>query len=202
MSFARSLVVVAGLAVLAVLTGCAEPVKTPTAYKKWNAKDGLFAVQYPENWNASGGGNHGVQWAEFKKGPCVITVDSNVSGSVIADIAESTNPGGDGEPIDPKVAEKMAPAAKSHEWVKNMDPTRFEKFKNYKEEEPTVIKPPVGEGRKSLFTAGSLKGYRITIPTRDKALIIFAYGPAKDWSKLQGAYDKIFDEMEIGNPEN
>jgi hypothetical protein len=200
-----SLVVVVGLALLGTLAGCTEPVKAPTAYKKWNAKDGTFACEYPEDWKADGGGSHGVQWAEFKKGPCVISVDTNVSGSVVADIAGSTDPGslgGEEEPIDPKIAEQNAPAAAAHDWIKNSDQTRFEKFKGYKEEEPVKITPPVGEGRKSLFTATTggrkVKGYRITIPTNKKAIIVFAYGPEKDWSKLQGAYDKIFDGMEQG----
>jgi hypothetical protein len=196
--------VVVGLALLGTLAGCTEPVKAPTAYKKWNAKDGLFACEYPEDWKADGGGNHGVQWAEFKKGPCVISIDSNISGSAIAQGAEAFDPGTGGEegPIDPKQAEKMAPAAAAHDWIKNSDQTRFEKFKGYKEEEPVKITPPVGEGRKSLFTASTggkkVKGYRITIPTNKKAIIVFAYGPEKDWSKLQGAYDKIFDGMELG----
>lgn len=198
----RSFVVVLGLVVLGTALGCGEAVKTPTSFKKWNAKDGTFALEYPEGWSAEGGGSMGIQWAEFKKGSCAITIDTNVSGSVVADIAGSTpGLGGDGEPIDPKIAEKMAPAAVSHNWIKN-DETRFEKFKNYKEEEPTVIRPPLGEGRKSLFTASTgmskVKGYRITIPTNDKAIIIFAYGPEKDFGKVQAAYDKIFDGMQMG----
>jgi hypothetical protein len=194
---------VVGLAMLGTFAGCTEAVKAPTAYKKWNAKDGLFAMEYPDGWNAAGGGNMGIQWAEFKKGPCVISVDSNVSGSVVADIASNTGPdlGGEDAPIDPKVAEKLAPAAQAHDWIKT-DPNRFEKFGNYNEEEPVKIEPPIGEGRKSLFTATTggrkVKGYRVTIPTRDKAIIVFAYGPEKDWDKLQGAYDKIFNGMEMG----
>ena len=201
----RSVMLVLGLVMLGTLGGCAEAVKTPTSFKKWNAKDGLFACEYPEGWKADGGGNHGVQWAEFKKGPCVISIDSNVSGSVVADIAESTNPGFGGEEggeIDPKIAEQNAPAAKAHDYIKNSEPTRFEKFKNYKEEEPVKITPPVGEGRKSLFTATTggrkVKGYRITIPTNKKAIIVFAYAPEKDFTKVQGAYDQIFDKMEQG----
>lgn len=196
--------VLVGLALLGTLAGCGEAVKTPTSFKKWNAKDGLFAVEYPENWEAKGGGNHGIQWAEFKKGSCVISIDSNVSGSVVADIAGNANSGFDGdEPIDPKIAEKLAPAAAAHSWIRKEE-ARFENYKKYNEEEPTVINPPIGEGRKSLFTASTggrkIKGYRITIPTNDKAIIIFAYGPEKEWGKLQGAYDQIFDKMEHGTP--
>ena len=195
-----------GLAAAILLAGCSESVQTPTSYKKWNAKDGLFAVEYPEGWKADGGGKQGIQWAKFKKGSCIITIDTNTSGSVVADIVASGPGGGDdGVPIDPKVAEKLAPAAATHNWIAK-DPQRFEKFKNYKEEEPTKITPPIGEGRKSLFTASAgmgqkVKGYRITIPTNDKAIIVFAYGAEKDWSKVQGAYDKIFDGMEMGTPE-
>ena len=196
-----------GLAAAILLAGCSESVQTPTSYKKWNAKDGLFAVEYPEGWKADGGGKQGIQWAEFKKGSCIITIDSNISGSAFAELAGAATAGlgGDGAPIDPKLAEKLAPAAAAHRWIAD-DTQRFEKFKNYKEEEPTVINPPVGEGRKSLFTASAgmgqkVKGYRITIPKNDRAIIVFAYGAEKDWSKVQGAYDKIFDGMEMGTPE-
>lgn len=196
--------VMVGLTFLGTLLGCGEPVKTPTSFKKWNAKDGLFSVEYPEGWEAKGGGNHGIQWAEFKKGSCVISIDSNVSGSVVADIAGNANPGLNGDaPIDPKVAEKLAPAAVAHEWIRK-DDVRFENYKNYQEEQPAVISPPLGEGRKSLFTAVTggrkVKGYRITIPTNEKAIIIFAYGPEKEFGKLQAAYDQIFDKMEHGTP--
>ena len=193
--------------VAVLLAGCSESVQTPTTYKKWNAKDGLFAVEYPEGWKADGGGKSGIQWAEFSKGGCYITIDSNISGSVFADIAGAASGGlgSDGEQIDPKLAEQLAPAAAAHKMIAK-DQQRFEKFKNYKEEEPTKITPPVGEGRKSLFTASAgmgqkVKGYRITIPTNDKAIIVFAYGPEKDWSKIQAAYDQIFDRMEMGTPE-
>ena len=203
----RYCLVLAALTLTMTLAGCGESVTTPTAFKKWNAKDGLFAMEYPDGWKADGGGKSGIQWAEFKKGSCVIEVDSNISGSAVADIAGSASAGlgGDGEPIDPKLAEEMAPANAAHKWIK-LDEQRFAKFKAYKEEEPTVIRPPIGEGRKSLFTASAgmgqkVKGYRVTIPTNDKAIIIFAYAPEKDWSKVQGAYDKIFDGMEMGTPE-
>jgi hypothetical protein len=197
------LTVVVGLTLISALAGCGEPLTTPKAFKKFNAKDGTFAVEYPDTWKAEGGGGQGIQWAEFSKGSALVTINTNISGSVIADIAGSTNPGLDGDAIDPKEAEKLAPAAAAHNWIKQ-DPTRFEKFKKYEEQEPTKITPPIGEGRKSLFTATSggrkLKGYRITIPTNDKALIIFAYAPEKDWSKVQGAYDSMFDKMEFGTP--
>ncbi len=192
-----------GLFLFGILVGCGESITTPKAFKKFNSKDGSFAVEYPENWKAEGGGGQGVQWAEFSKGAALVTINTNISGSVIADIAGNANPGLDGDAIDPKEAEKLAPAAAAHNWIKQ-DPTRFEKFKKYEEEEPTKITPPLGEGRKSLFTASTggrkVKGYRITIPTHDKALIIFAYAPVKDWSKVQGAYDSMFDKMEFGTP--
>lgn len=197
-------VVVVGLTLLVTCLGCGEAVKTPTSFKKWNATDGLFALEYPEDWEAKGGGKHGIQWAEFKKSGCVISIDSNISGSAVAQGAETLSGALEGDtPIDPKIAEKLAPAAVAHEWIRK-DDTRFENYKNYQEEEPAVISPPVGEGRKSLFTASTggrkIKGYRITIPTNEKATIIFAYGPEKEWGKLQGAYDQIFSKMEHGTP--
>jgi hypothetical protein len=183
---------------LLVLAGCSEPVTTPTAYKTWNAKDGTFAIDYPEDWKADGGGKQGIQWAEFSKGSCVITVDTSLKTSLIGDISSSGNAGAE------EVPEELEPAAAAHEFMK--DEAVGDKFSGYKEEAPIKFASGIGDGRKSVFTgakglSGKVKGYRVTIPQSDKGLIIFAYCPAKHWDKLQPAYDKILEGIERGTPE-
>jgi hypothetical protein len=183
---------------LLLFTGCSEPVTTPTKFARWNAKDGTFAIDYPEGWKADGGGKQGIQWAEFSKGSCVITVDTNLTTSLIGDIA-SSGPGGAED-----VPEELEPAAAAHEFMK--DSAVGDKFSGYKEEAAIKFGTGIGDARKSVFTgakglSGKVKGYRVTIPQSDKGLIIFAYGPAKHWEKLQPAYDKILEGIERGTPE-
>jgi hypothetical protein len=184
------------LPVLLLLAGCSEPVTTPTKFKTWNAKDGTFAIEYPEDWKADGGGKQGIQWAEFSKGSCVITVDTNLTASIIGD------PSGGAASDD--VPEELQPAAAAHKLLK--DTAVGDKFSGYKEEAPIKFSSGVGDGRKSVFTgakglSGKVKGYRVTIPQSDKGLIIFAYGPAKHWDKLQPAYDKILEGIQRGTPQ-
>jgi hypothetical protein len=204
----RACVALTGYFALAVLTGCSEPVNAPTSYKQWNAKDGTFAIEYPEGWNADGGGKSGIQWAEFKKGSCVVKVDTDTSTSIVADIAGSATAALDGgEPIDPELAKELAPAEKAHNWVKENKPAYLDEFSNYKEEESQIVKAPLGEGRKSAFTASKgmgqkIKGYRATFSTNDRGIIIFAYCPEKNWATLQPAYDKMLDSLALGTPEN
>jgi hypothetical protein len=197
--------------VLALLAGCGESITAPTAYKQWNAKDGTFAMEYPEGWNADGGGKSGLQWAEFKKGSCVVTVDTNTSGSLVGDIAGSATAGfgTDGEQVDPKVAEELAPVAASHKFLKDTfaGAKIEEQFSNYKEEEPVAFKSSLGDGRKSAFTASKgmgqkVKGYRATVLSNDKSIIVFASCPQQHWAKLQPAYDKMLDSLALGTPEN
>ena len=195
----RALLLLGSVLGLLGMCGCNAAVATPTAYEKWNAKDGTFLIEYPEGWKADGGGKQGIQWAEFSKGSNVITVDTNLTTSLIGDIAS-----GGGAFNDEDMPEELAPAAKAHEFMK--DSAVGDKFSNYKEEAAIKISPPVGEGRKSVFTASKglgqkVKGYRVTIPQSDKGLIIFCYGPAKNWEKLQPAYDRILDNLERGQPQ-
>jgi hypothetical protein len=180
---------------LAMFAGCDGGLTTPTAFETWNAKDGTFAIEYPADWKADGGGKQGIQWAEFNKGSNVITVDTSMTTSLIGDIS------GAGRVDTEEIPEELAPAAKTHEFMKDM--AVGDKFSNYKEQDAIKIMPPVGEGRKSVFTASKglgqkVKGYRATIPQSDKGLIIFCYGPEKNWDKLQPAFDRILDSVQRG----
>jgi hypothetical protein len=188
----RSILMLVFACGMLAIAGCNSAVETPTAYGTWNAKDGTFLIEYPEGWKADGGGKQGIQWAEFSKGSNVITVDTNLTTSLIGDPTSA---------IGEDVPEELAPAAAAHRFMK--DSAVGDKFSNYKEEDAIKITPPVGEGRKSVFTASKglgqkVKGYRVTVPQSDKGLLIFCYGPEKNWEKMQPAYDRILDNLKRG----
>lgn len=71
---------------MVAICGCGGSVAIPSSYESWNAKDGTFKLDYPANWEAKGGGKHGLQWAKFTSGPAIIRVDTDVSSSLMGGI--------------------------------------------------------------------------------------------------------------------
>lgn len=192
--------ILAGIAV-----GCAEPVAAPKSYAKWTPNDSVFHIEYPEGWNAEGNAKDGRQWAEFSKGNCMITCQTDVSSSLIGDIAESAmsigGVGGEVEAIDPKLAEELAPVAQVHDLKMKEPPPEF---KNYKEEDAQTFRSQLGDGRKSEFKASvglgrKVKGYRVTALTNDRGITIFCYCPEKDWKKMQPAFDHVLESLSLGS---
>ena len=73
-----------------VLAGCGGGAEAPTGYANYNAKNGAFACDYPENWESDGGGksNH---WAKFTSGSALVRIKTDITGSLMGDIAQSQN---------------------------------------------------------------------------------------------------------------
>ena len=192
--------------VFCLAVGCAEPVAVPKSYAKWTPPDSVFHIEYPEGWKAEGNAKDGRQWAEFSKGNCMITCQTDVSSSLIGDIAESAMSmggigGGDAAiPIDPKLQEELAPVAQVHELKMKEPPPEFTR---YKEEPAETFRSQLGDGRKSVFTAkygiSKVKGYRVTALTNDRGITIFCYCPEKDWKKMQPAFDHVLESLSLGS---
>jgi hypothetical protein len=201
------LVAIPGLAiaVLVSLAGCGGgKVPAPTSYKIWKATDGTFTIEYPEGWEAKGGGKHGVQWAEFTRGSAKIRIDLSLTSSLIGDITGSVNTAlGLNEPLtdaDPEMLEEMAPVAAAHQYYQERYPVELP---GYKEQEPIAYHAPLGDCRKSQFTArsgvaGKLRGYRATVMTRDKGVHILCQCTDANWKTLQPAFDRILDSIAYG----
>jgi hypothetical protein len=191
-------------AVLLSLVGCGGKVPAPASYKTWKATDGTFVIQYPEGWEAQGGGKQGVQWAEFSYGSARIRIDVSTTSSLIGDIAGSTNTLlGLNEPlsdVDPELMEEMAPVAQAHEFYQKAYPVELSA---YKEQEPVAYHAPLGDCRKSEFTARSgaarkLRGYRATAMTRDKGVHILCQCTDANWKTLQPAFDRVLASIAYG----
>lgn len=186
--------------------GCSSSVAAPTNYKTWNATDGTFALEYPEDWDASGGGKNGVQWAEFKQGSARISIRVSLVSSLLGDIAQSAGTmAGANDPfseIDPELAKEMAPVSAAHENGKDM----FTKeFSRYKEQDSVAYESGFGDSRKSEFTArsglsGKLRGYRATVLGRDRGVHICCWCKDSNWQALQPAFDQILAGMRQGTP--
>lgn len=187
------------------LAGCGGgAVPAPTAYKVWQAKDSTFAIKYPEDWKAEGGGKHGVQWAEFSKGNAKITINCSTISSVTADIAGSAGRlAGVGNPlseIDQEAADDVAPVAAAHEFYLN---GVQQEIKGYKESDAVTIRSAIGDTRKSEFTARQgigtkLHGYRATALTTNKGVHILCQCTEANWKTLQPAFDEILVSLAYG----
>jgi hypothetical protein len=178
--------------------GCGGSVAIPSSYETWNAKDGTFQIEYPDTWEAKGGGKQGIQWARFTSGSAEIRVDVKISGSLVADIMDPTGVG-----VDEDTPEELAPVAMAHE----MRHDEFAaKMTAYKEESPVKFECKLGDGRKSVFTSSQgigkkMQGYRATVLSHDRELNLTLKGPAKMWDKLQPSFDQILGSLTHGVPE-
>lgn len=203
----HSLLALIGPAALILGTaGCGGgPVSAPTGYAEWNAKDGTFRIDYPDDWKAEGGGRHSVQWATFTKGSAMIDVKVSFSESVQGDIlgggagvGQATTimgPEGDSSGED----EPPPPVAILHEAKKK----NFAKqYSEYKEQAAIKIQPSLGEGRKSEFTAATsfrkIHGYRTSILNSNRGITIICQCAEADWNTLKPAFDKILDGVTLG----
>jgi hypothetical protein len=176
--------------VAAALAGCGGgPVPAPTAYKAFEYKDGGWAVDYPEGWDASAGGKK-TSSGTFSKGSATIKLQSDLAGSLMSE-------GGGYNKLGPPSDEDF-PVHKAH--VMGKDKVAGE-FGDYKEQEPTKFNASLGgEGRKSEFTAsggfsGPVHGYRATLLSRDYRFTIVCVCSESDWKNLQPAFDKVLESF-------
>jgi hypothetical protein len=199
-SLASACIAVPLLICFAGLTGCGSaPATAPTAYTAYNSKEGTFACEYPEGWNADGGGGRGPEWAKFESGPALIHVSTGIAGSLMADVATARQ-GTVEEPIPPE----LEPVHDVH--VDGMEAAARD-YSGYKETgEPQVIEVALGPARRSEFTASTtfgsgLHGYRATVLGHDKAVTVILVCPESDWKTLQPAFDHMLGSLKRGQAE-
>lgn len=170
--------------------GCgSSPVPAPTAYEVWKAKDDVFTIQYPADWEAEGGGKQGTQWAEFTKGDAKIQVSISLAGSLIGDIA--------GNSMNGEMDESLEAVTQVHELRKDI---MAEEFGSYEETGAANLTTFLGRTRKAEFTAsaglgGKLHGYHVTALGRDYSITVLCTCPESNWAVLQPAFDKIIKEL-------
>jgi hypothetical protein len=179
-------------AMLLALPGCGGgPVPAPTSYATYETKDGGFAVEYPEGWDADGGGKKN-SWAKFSKGTAEISLQTDLVGSLMGDMGA-----GMGNKLGPPDPEDY-PVHKVHVADKE---TVAQEYSDYKEQEPVEFQNAIGgPGRKSEFTAsgtlsGPIHGYRATFLGRDKRFRVTLTCSESDWENLKPAFDKVLESF-------
>lgn len=193
-------IVVVGLSLIS-LAGCgSSPAAAPTAYADYNSPGGTFACEYPEGWEADGGGKRGLEWAKFKSGSAEIRVDTGVAGSLMGDIAGTLG----GKTGEEELGPEFEPVHDVHiagtDWAEK-------EYSGYKEVgEPAVLEVFGGAARRSEFTAsgtfgGGLHGYRSTMLGHDKAVTVICICAESDWKTLQPAFDHVLSTFRRGQAE-
>jgi hypothetical protein len=187
---------VAVVSALVCVVGCGSgPVPAPTAYAEFNSEPGTFACDYPEGWEAKGGGAHGIEWAKFTSGPAEIRIDAGKNASMLGDIASSA------AKMDGVETPEEAPVLQVHlAYSEDIE----ESFSGYKEVGAVEeIDIQLGPARRNEFTAKSsfgtgLHGYRATALTRDKGVFVTCVCPESDWKTLQPAFDHVLLSLKRG----
>ena len=152
---------------------------------EFSAKDAAFKLRHPQGWTAETGARPDNTYSY------VILTKSSAKIQAYADIQGSLMSGSDSAGEFEEGSE-FAPVHKAHELYKRV---AAEELSDYVEGRPDVFKGSgLGEGRLSVFTAsgglfgGKLKGYHVTLLTRDRRVSILAYGPEAEFETLRPTY--------------
>lgn len=160
----------------------------------YNSAEEKFICEYPEGWEANGGGKHGRLWAKFASGSALIQVKSSVVGNLLSDAQRSASSDGGlagFEPVDGLHGNLKAEAE--------------EEFDSYTElpGSPMVLNCKLGPARTSEFTGKStfgsnIHGYRATVVGHDLGLVIFCTCLEDQWQALKPAFDHLLGSLERG----
>jgi len=152
---------------------------------EYSAKDGAFKLRHPPGWTAETGArpDNTYSYVILTKGSSKIQAYADIQGSLMS---------GSDSAGEYEEGSEFAPVHKAHELYKRV---AAEELSGYAEGRPDVFKgSALGEGRLSVFTAsgglfgGKLKGYHVTLLTRDRRVSILAYGPESEFETLRPTY--------------
>jgi hypothetical protein len=181
----------AALFVLPLFHGCGHEgpsVTAPSSYETYVSKDKMFKIDYPASWDLKDGLTEtGRAWVKFTSGSAEISVSADVAGSLLADMTLSENQIQGGKPDKDR-----EPIAVVH----NDASGAFEDRLGVEEDEPTVVKSGMGEGRKSEFEGeksfGSpIHGYRATFLSLKRCIQVVCRCSEADWETLKPAFEKV-----------
>ena len=187
------------LGVLAVVGCGSAPIPAPTAYSSFNSKEGTFQCDYPDGWEAKGGGRRGPTWASFTQGSAEIRVTADITGSLLGDIG-----GGGASEGAPGTPPELQPVALIHNVGLSQAQDRDTSYREIGE--PMIIDNNLGPSRYSEFSTSSAFGssihcYRATILAKDKRVVVYCTCAESDWTTLEPAFVKVIESFARGTPE-
>lgn len=178
-----------------LFAGCSGPVAAPTSFTKYSAKDQSFAIDYPDNWKAVGGGQSGFYSARFTSGSASIKVTADTVGSLFGTIMDPNNTSSGEE-----VPEELKAIYQVHEMGKEK---MAEEFSNFQESPPTPVQTVFGDSRLAEFTGGGgfggkMHGYRLTALGVDRRITIVCCCREPDWETLKPAFRQAIATLSFG----
>ncbi len=193
------LIVVAAATMATAFAGCGGEVVVPDSYDVWDSGEGSFAIEYPTGWKSEGNSKRNA-WAKFTSGSALIRVETNVTGSLIGDMASTGMGDMAGMDLAAKDMEELAPVAKVHEFEKDLF---AQNYNGYEETAIETVRTGLGDTRKAEFTAagsfgGELKGYRATALGPEKRVRVTCACSADDWETLQPVFEHVVESLGRG----
>src|SRR5271157_3342149 len=153
---------------------------------EFSPKDSAFKLRYPQGWESDTGSrpDNTYSWATVSHDSAKIRIIADIKGSLMSG-SDSSREHAEGS--------EFAPVHVAHELYKK---TAAEDYGDFNESKPAVFKgAQLGEGRISVFTAAAeglfgskLRGYHVTLLTRDRRVTILCHCPEKEFAKLKPTF--------------
>ncbi len=153
---------------------------------EFSAKDSAFKLRHPQGWESDSGSrpDNTYSWATFTHDSAKIRIIADIQGSLMS--------GSDSAQPQPEGSE-FAPVQRAHELYKK---AVSEDYGDFNESKPALFKGAgLGEGRISTFTAAGeglfgskLRGYHVTLLTRDRRVTILCHCPEKEFARLKPTF--------------
>lgn len=163
-------------------------VTAPTEWEKYSVGENEFGFEVPVGWKVSEKGIPNKRDVQITKGSVKITIDENMTGSLVADIANAANRG-------VEVSDDLLPVSTVHTRRRPQNVGA-----DYKEEPATTVNTRgYGKARQSVYTEGSKRGIRATVLRHQTSLDIFCNCRASDFDTLRPAFEKFIASFGSGN---
>ncbi len=183
-------------------------VPAPIGFTTYNAPDGGFQVSEPIGWTTDASSSMATDSGiRFKSGSCKILVSSDLSGSLMADIAQSQSAQQQNIASEAGLPTSTAPAVvppveKLHEAGKQ-DMTAG--YPGYLEQPMQQFQCAAGPARVSEFTSDTggsapidhLHGYRATILSNQRRITVVEVCPEQNWPVLVDSFRKVLESVAV-----
>ncbi len=189
-----------------LLSGCGGSVTPVTGYNNYNSRDGIVKCKYPKGWKQNGGKAKKFHSCAFEKGPARIRLRADIAGSAMGDVAQAAAgqmTGPDGLPLDPKLAEELAPVAQIHEMTVEQAEIDLGEIDVGTTD---TVRTGFGDTRRSEISysgtfGGTTRGYLVTALGRDHRFRLLCTCPEKHWATLKPAFEEVILSLGRGQPE-
>jgi hypothetical protein len=151
-----------------------------------SAKDNAFKLRHPRGWQTDTGSrpDNTYSWVTVAGDTAKIRIIADIQGSLMAG-SDSSHEHAEGS--------EMAPVHVAHELYKKV---AAEEYGDFNESQPAVFKgSQLGEGRIAVFSAAGeglfgskLRGYRVTLLTRDRRVTVLCHCPEKEFAKFKPVF--------------